>query len=96
MTEHEANNALVWVSDKLWQSLTAEQKKWVHDGGATKSAQGAEARRSSWRSTAAAKLKKMGVKIVEDVDKASFRRSPIPISTSSPRSSARTPTRSRR
>jgi hypothetical protein len=29
MTEHEANNALVWISDKLWQSLNAEQKKWV-------------------------------------------------------------------
>src|SRR5580693_2426389 len=23
MTEHEANNAIVWISDKLWQSLSA-------------------------------------------------------------------------
>src|SRR4029078_1926175 len=29
MTEHEANNAIVWISDKLWQSLNAEQKQWV-------------------------------------------------------------------
>src|SRR5271156_215898 len=29
ITEHEANNALVFVSDKLWQSLSAEQKQWV-------------------------------------------------------------------
>ena len=29
LTEHEANNALVFVSDKLWQSLNAEQKQWV-------------------------------------------------------------------
>src|SRR5712672_3140063 len=29
MTEHEANNALVYVSDKLWQTLSAEQKQWV-------------------------------------------------------------------
>src|SRR5271170_3682074 len=29
LTEHEANNSLVWISDKLWQSLTAEQKQWV-------------------------------------------------------------------
>src|SRR5215468_9476971 len=29
MTEHEANNSLIWVSDKLWTSLSAEQKKWV-------------------------------------------------------------------
>src|SRR5499426_2142085 len=29
MTGHEANNSLVWVSDKTWQSLSAEQKGWV-------------------------------------------------------------------
>src|SRR6202046_2679509 len=29
MTEHEANNSLIWISDKLWQSLNAEQKQWV-------------------------------------------------------------------
>ena len=29
MTEHEANNALVWISDKLWNSLTPEQQGWV-------------------------------------------------------------------
>src|SRR4030088_2328562 len=29
MTEHEANNSLVWVSDKVWNSLTPEQQKWV-------------------------------------------------------------------
>src|SRR5580698_3549244 len=29
MTEHEANNSLVWVSDKVWNGLTAEQQGWV-------------------------------------------------------------------
>src|SRR5438270_9074311 len=29
MTEHEANNNLIWISDKLWKSLSDEQKKWV-------------------------------------------------------------------
>src|ERR1700682_158742 len=29
MTEHEANNSLVWVSDKLWNGLTPAQQGWV-------------------------------------------------------------------
>src|SRR5476649_1196916 len=29
MTEHEANNNFIWISDKLWKSLNADQKKWV-------------------------------------------------------------------
>jgi tripartite ATP-independent transporter DctP family solute receptor len=29
ITQHEANNSFVWVSDKLWQTLSAEQKGWV-------------------------------------------------------------------
>ena len=60
MTEHEANNAILWISDKLWQSLTAEQKQWVTDGGQGCQHAGAEAglragerrRRPSWRSWA--------------------------------------------
>src|SRR4029077_16468497 len=29
ITEHEANNAILWISDKLWQSLNPEQRGWV-------------------------------------------------------------------
>src|SRR4249920_4032580 len=29
MTEHEANNSFTWVSDKTWNSLSADQQKWV-------------------------------------------------------------------
>src|SRR6202007_3389394 len=29
MTEHEANNSLIWISDKLWQSLPPQQQAWV-------------------------------------------------------------------
>src|ERR1700739_4256459 len=29
MTEHEANNAILWISDKMWQSLSADQNKGV-------------------------------------------------------------------
>src|SRR6202140_2635134 len=38
ITEHEANNALVHISDKLWQSLSAEQKQWVQTAAAEISA----------------------------------------------------------
>ena len=34
MTEHEANNNCIWVSDKAWNSFTPEQKKWVEAAAA--------------------------------------------------------------
>jgi tripartite ATP-independent transporter DctP family solute receptor len=73
MTEHEANNAIVWISDKLWQSLSAEQKQWVTTAARDVSVQ--EPKRAfELERAAAAKLEKMGVKIVADVDKASFQK----------------------
>ena len=71
ITEHEANNALVFVSDKLWQSLSAEQKQWVKTAAAEVSAK-EPAKAFELEKAAATKLKTMGVKIVEDVDKTSF------------------------
>ena len=44
MTEHEANNAILWISDKLWQSLSAEQKQWVHDRSPGRQPAGTQAR----------------------------------------------------
>jgi TRAP-type transport system periplasmic protein len=71
ITEHEANNALVFVSDKLWQSLSAEQKQWVQTAAAEISSK-EPALAFDLERTAAKKLKSLGVKIVEDVDKKSF------------------------
>ena len=71
LTEHEANNALVFVSDKLWQSLSAEQKQWVLTAAAKISAK-EPAKAFELEKTAASKLKSIGVKIVGDVDKKSF------------------------
>jgi tripartite ATP-independent transporter DctP family solute receptor len=71
ITEHEANNALVFVSDRLWQSLSAEQKQWVTTAAAEISAK-EPARAFELEKSAATKLKSLGVKIVEDVDKKSF------------------------
>jgi TRAP-type transport system periplasmic protein len=73
MTKHEANNAVVWISDKLWQSLNPEQKQWVQAAGREVSSQ--EPKRGfELEKAAAAKLEKMGVKIVTDVDKPGFQK----------------------
>jgi TRAP-type transport system periplasmic protein len=71
LTEHEANNALVFISDKLWQSLSAEQKQWVLKAG-DEISQKEPGKAFELEKTAAAKLKSIGVKIVTDVDKKSF------------------------
>jgi len=73
LTEHEANNAIVWISDKLWQSLSPEQKQWVVTAARDVSIQ--EPKRGfDLEHAAGAKLEKMGVKIVRDVDKAGFQK----------------------
>ncbi len=73
MTEHEANNAILWISDKLWQSLGADQKQWVQAAARDVSLQ--EPKRAfDLERAAAAKLEKMGVKIVADVDKTGFQK----------------------
>ena len=71
LTEHEANNSLVWVSDKLWNSLTAEQQGWVQaaadEVNRTQPAKAVELVHQSLE-----KLKSIGVKVVPDVDKSGF------------------------
>src|ERR1700759_3801718 len=71
ITEHEANNALVFVRDKLWQSLSAEQKQWVTTAAAEISDK-EPAKAFDLERNATKKLKSLGVKVVEDVDKKSF------------------------
>jgi TRAP-type C4-dicarboxylate transport system substrate-binding protein len=73
MSEHEANNAILWISDKLWQSLTAEQKQWVQAAARDVSTQEPKMAYGLERE-AGTKLKGMGVKIVPDVDKAGFQK----------------------
>ena len=71
MTEHEANNSLVWISDKLWNNLTPEQQGWVQaaadEVNKTQPAKAIELEHQSQ-----VKLKAIGVKIVPDVDKSGF------------------------
>ncbi len=73
MTQHEANIAIVWISDKLWQSLSAEQKQWVLTAASDVSQQ--EPKRAfDLERSAATRLEKLGVKIVADVDKTGFQK----------------------
>jgi tripartite ATP-independent transporter DctP family solute receptor len=71
MTEHEANNSLVWVSDRLWNSLTPEQQGWVQAAAdEVNSNQPAKAIELEHQSQD--KLRSIGVKVVTDVDKSGF------------------------
>jgi len=71
MTEHEANNSLVWVSDKVWNSLTPEQQGWVQ-AAADEVNKNQPAKAIELEHQSQDKLKAIGVKIVTDVDKAGF------------------------
>jgi TRAP-type C4-dicarboxylate transport system substrate-binding protein len=78
MTEHEANNNCIWVSDKTWNSLTPEQQKWVQAAAAEVSKR-EPAMAMKLEADSAAKLKTMGVKIVEGVDKSGFEKAAEPV-----------------
>jgi len=77
LTEHEANNAIVWISDKLWQSLSPEQRGWVMAAGKEVTDKETAAAFELERA-AAAKLTGMGVKVVKDVDKSGFSKTAAP------------------
>ena len=71
MTGHEANNSLVWVSDKVWQSLNEEQRGWVQ-AAADEVSRTQPAKALALDKESQARLTKMGVKFVTDVDLSGF------------------------
>ena len=71
LTQHEANNNVVWVSDKVWNSLNDEQKKWVQ-AAADEVGKVEPPAALQLENDSMAKLEKMGVKFVKDVDKSGF------------------------
>ena len=71
MTEHEANNSLIWVSDKLWNSLTPEQQGWVQ-AAADEVAKVEPGKALELEKQSQVKLTSIGVKVVTDVDKSGF------------------------
>jgi tripartite ATP-independent transporter DctP family solute receptor len=78
MTEHEANNNCIWVSEKTWNSLTDEQKKWVQ-AAADEVSKTEPAKALALEASSAERLKKMGVKVVDGVDKSGFMKDAQPI-----------------
>jgi tripartite ATP-independent transporter DctP family solute receptor len=71
MTQHEANNSVIWVSDKVWTSLTDEQKGWVQ-AAADEVSRTEPAKALELDHDSQTKLQKLGVKFVTDVDKSGF------------------------
>jgi len=78
MTEHEANNNCIWVSEKTWNSLTPEQQKWVQ-AAADEVSKREPALALQLERDSADKLKKIGVKVVENVDKSGFIKAAQPV-----------------
>jgi len=71
MTEHEANNSLVWISEKLWTSLTPEEQGWVQ-AAADEVNRSQPAKALELEHQSQEKLRSIGVKIVTNVDKSGF------------------------
>jgi TRAP-type C4-dicarboxylate transport system substrate-binding protein len=78
LTQHEANNNVLWVSDKVWNSLNDEQKKWAQ-AAADEVAKVEPPAALGLENDSMAKLEKMGVKFVKDVDKSGFIKDAAPI-----------------
>src|SRR5437762_7575303 len=78
MTQHEANNNCIWVSDKAWNSFSAEEKRWVQEA-ADEVSRREPAVDFSLEAESAAKLQKIGVKINSKVDKSGFMKAALPI-----------------
>jgi tripartite ATP-independent transporter DctP family solute receptor len=78
LSEHEANNNCIWVSDKAWNNFTDQQKGWVQ-AAADEVNKLEPPRAMELEHESMAKLEKMGVKFVKDVDKSGFTKAAEPI-----------------
>ena len=81
MTEHEANNNCLWVSEKTWNSFSDQEKGWVQ-AAADEVAKREPALALKLEADSGERLKKLGVKIVDGVDKSGFEKAAKPIQDS--------------
>ena len=93
MTEHEANNSRLWVSDKTCNSLSDQEKQWVL--AAAEEVVQDRACQSGYAGSGI-RHQAQGDRREDrrNVDKSGFMKSPTPSWTSSPRTSVRTRSRS--
>lgn len=70
LSEHEANNSLIWVSDRVWNSLSDEQKNWVQ-AAADEVGRTEPAKAIALDHASQTKLEKIGIRFVR-VDKSGF------------------------
>jgi tripartite ATP-independent transporter DctP family solute receptor len=73
LTQHEANNNCIWVSDKVWNSLSEQEKQWVQTA-ADEIGKTVPRRALALEAESATKLKG-----VEGVDKSGFMKAAAPI-----------------
>ncbi len=81
ITQHEANNSLLTVSQKVWDSLSDEQRGWVQQA-ADDVSMNQPAKALALDKTSQTRLEKLGVKIVTDVDLAGFIKAEAPLQDS--------------
>src|SRR5207244_2404804 len=72
------HNNCIWVSDKTWNSLSDEEKKWVQLA-ADEVSKVEPGRALKLEADSAERLKKIGVKIIDGVDKSGFMKAAQPI-----------------
>jgi TRAP-type C4-dicarboxylate transport system substrate-binding protein len=77
LSNHEANDNVLWVSDKVWSGLSDEQKSWVQ-AAADEVGRVEPVRAVELEHQSRAKLQALGVKFVE-VDTSGFVKDAMPI-----------------
>lgn len=78
LTEHEANNNCIWVSDKTWNALSDQEKGWVQ-AAADEIGKTVPRKALALEKESGERLKKLGVKLVEGVDKSGMMKAAQPI-----------------
>ena len=78
ITQHEANNSLIWISDKAWKGLTQQEQGWVQ-AAADEVAKVEPGKALELEVQSMTKLASIGVKIVSDVDRGAFMKAAAPM-----------------